>query len=114
MLEVLVVLQECFRTKWHTRLVAATSAKLSGSLRMALSGPNILKVHLTRALEELMAVPAKQPFATFENYKANNGIARPCTSTSAIFIPEEETGCGFRDGWGHAIIGQRAYPKAAL
>ena len=72
MLEVLVVLQECFRTKYEVahKLVAATSAKLSGSLRMALSGPNILKVHLTRALEELMAATSKTTLRNFRKLQS--------------------------------------------
>ena len=51
-LEVLVVLQECFRTKYEVahKLVAATSAKLSGSLRMAFSDPNIKKKNTLNGL----------------------------------------------------------------
>ena len=67
------------------KLVAAASAKLFGSLRMALSGPNILKVHLTRALEELMAVRSKNNSAQLlKNHKAN-GIRG---FTGYLFMPD--------------------------
>ena len=103
-----------FSNEVAQKLVAATSAKLSGSLRMALSGPNILKVHLTRALEELMGGTQQNNCAQLSKLQSKRDCKALHKHIPVFPNRKWKQDAVFEMAGGHAIIRQRAYPKATL